>query len=105
VQQNGLFTLREVKVNSNFSVATVIYSVIGCDLGQTQEKLEKEAGKYRLQLAKRLNMRKTPQLSFVYDNEGLAADNMRRFLDAIVPETVNDDDATPAATPDNNRKQ
>ena len=97
VATNGLFTLREVRINNDFSVATVIYSLIGGDSRETQEKLGKEAGRYRRELAKRLNMRKTPQLVFAYDNEGLAADNMRRFLDSVAADGIdeaNDNEST-----------
>lgn len=79
----GIITVRQVLLNRDFSVATVIYAVVGGERQQAQEVLSQQAWKYRRQLALSLNMRKTPQLVFAYDEHGLAADKMRVFLEGI----------------------
>ena len=83
VSERGLVTLRSVSLNNDCSVATIIYGIVGDDREAVQVRLDDMAVAYRLQLAKRLNMRKTPQLIFQYDDEGLAADKMRDFLENI----------------------
>lgn len=80
---DGLLTLRRVELNGDFSVATVVYAMVGGDAQRAQAVLEQAAGAWRRQLARRLNMRKTPRLVFAYDDEGLAADGMRRLLERI----------------------
>ena len=79
----GIITVRQVLLNRDFSVATVIYATVGGDRQEAQETLAKQAWKYRRQLATSLNMRKTPELVFMYDEQGLAADKMRVFLENI----------------------
>lgn len=78
-----IITLRHVSLNNDFSVATVVYGTVGDDSGRAQETLDKQAWRYRRRLATSLNMRKTPQLVFMHDDKGLAADKMRAFLDSI----------------------
>lgn len=87
----GIVTIRQVMLNNDFSVATVTYTTVGDNAGSAssseggnaQQVLEAQAWKYRRQLALSLNMRKTPRLVFVHDDEGLAADKMRVFLEKI----------------------
>lgn len=78
-----IITLRQVSLNNDFSIATVAYTAVGNDNDKVQEILDKQAWSYRRRLAKSLNMRKTPQLVFVYASSGLAADKMRAFLEKI----------------------
>ena len=79
----GIVTIRQVMLNNDFSVATVTYTTVGDGERRAQEVLDAQAWKYRRQIASSLNMRKTPKLVFVYDEEGLAADKMRIFLEKI----------------------
>ena len=84
----GIVTIRQVILNKDFSVATVTYTTMGVATeeradGGAQQVLEAQAWKYRRRLALSLNMRKTPTLVFVHDDEGLAADKMRVFLEKI----------------------
>lgn len=91
IVQGHLITLRYISLNNDFSIATVVYSVVGDDRPAVQEKLDGEAKHYRRRLAHHLNMRRTPQLLFRYDEEGLAADAMRKFLDDISSHEPSDD--------------
>ncbi|MCH9758451.1 MAG: ribosome-binding factor A [Proteobacteria bacterium] len=78
-----MITLRHITLNRNFSTATVVYTTLGDDNKRTQKKLEALAWRFRRQLTTALNMRKTPELFFVYDTEGLVADKIRTFLETI----------------------
>lgn len=80
-----MITIRQVSLNRDFSTATVIYTTVGDQREAAQAILGENTWRYRRQLATTLNMRKTPQLVFIYDDEGLAADKMRDFLETIKP--------------------
>ena len=47
----------------------------------------------RRRLAASLNMRATPKLVFAPDEEGIAADDMQKFLDSIPPASDSDSDS------------
>lgn len=85
VRADGLITLRRISLNGNYSVAIVTYTVIGDKLSASdaQKHLDEFAPACRLRLARELNMRKTPKLVFRHDDEELAADKMRDFLESI----------------------
>lgn len=88
----GWLTVREVALNNDYSVATVIYVVTGAGVDDTQARLQSQAAALRARLAQNLNMRKTPTLVFQYDSEGLAADKMREWLDGINTENTDNPD-------------
>lgn len=79
----GIITLRHVSLNNDFSVATVVYTTTAANRQETQQGLDAAAWHYRRRLALTLNMRKTPRLVFAYDDQGLAADKIRAFLENI----------------------
>ncbi len=79
-----LLTVRSVALSRDFGTATVFYGVApGADSAAAQKKLELLAAKCRRDLARRLNMRRTPALVFSPDAEGIAADRLRDFLEKV----------------------
>lgn len=69
-------SITKVSLTNDLSIATVYYTVLG-NLGEiesTKEDLEKSKGYLRSILAKRIDLRKTPELRFKYD-ESLAYGN------------------------------
>lgn len=79
-----LLTLRSVNLSRDFGVATVFYAAApGADIEAAQKKLDESSLRWRRELAKRLNMRRTPQLVFSPDEQGLANDRLRTFLEQV----------------------
>ena len=69
-------SITKVSLTNDLSIATVYYTILG-NLGEiesTKEDLEKSKGYLRSILAKRIDLRKTPELRFKYD-ESLAYGN------------------------------
>ena len=69
-------SITKVSLTNDLSIATVYYTVLG-NLGEiesTKEDLEKSKGYLRSILAKRIDLRKTPELRFKYE-ESLAYGN------------------------------
>lgn len=80
----GLLTLRHVALNNDYSVATIIYVYVGnTPIDEVQTALSSQRNALRTRLARSLNMRKTPELVFQYDEAGLAMDKMRQWLDHV----------------------
>jgi ribosome-binding factor A len=63
----GMVTVTEVEVTGDMEHAKVFYSA-QTGTAALQAGLEKSAGFLRTQLAKRMLLRKVPQLHFVYDS-------------------------------------
>lgn len=69
-------SITKVALNKDMSVAMVWYTVLGNDgeIEATKKALEQAKGFLRSELAHRLDLRKTPELRFKYD-ESLAYGN------------------------------
>lgn len=92
--KDGILTIRRIELNHELSTATVFYVYIGSDKKELAQFLEENKEKYRHQLAKKLNMRKTPTICFMYDEGGVAADKMRQFLETVNTENMPNLDTT-----------
>ena len=69
-------------VSPDLSTAKVFYSVLGNDEG-VQKGLVSASGFIRSELAKRINLRITPKLTFVRDNNTERAMNISQILKNI----------------------
>lgn len=69
-------------VAGDLSVAKIFYSVLGKDNG-VAKGLDSASGFIRSELAKRLNLRITPKLVFIYDDNTERAMNISRILKDI----------------------
>lgn len=69
-------SITKVSLTNDLSIATIYYTVLGNkgEIEATKEDLEKAKGYLRSSLAKRIDLRKTPELRFKYD-ESLAYGN------------------------------
>jgi ribosome-binding factor A len=66
----GVVSVVDVEVAHDNSYAKVIYSVLGSDeqIEHTKEVIEKSTSKIRYEVGKRIRLRLTPELRFVYTN-------------------------------------
>jgi len=66
----GMVTITAVEVSKEFERARVFFTVLGdaAQVEETTKVLNNAAGYLRSALAKRLKLRSTPQLKFVYDS-------------------------------------
>ncbi|MBI2791225.1 MAG: 30S ribosome-binding factor RbfA [Gammaproteobacteria bacterium] len=78
----GLITLAQVKVSKDLSHAKIYVSVmLEENAAQALETLNKASGFLRAQLAKRIQMRVMPVLSFVYDDTTIKANRLSKLID------------------------
>ncbi len=78
----GLLTILEVKVSKDLAYAKVFVSVMMEEqAAQTIETLNKAASFFRATLAKRIQIRVMPQLTFVYDDTTIKANRLSKIID------------------------
>ena len=78
----GVVSVVDVEVSHDNSFAKVIYSVLGSpeQVEKDKDVIEKNTGKIRYEVGKRIRLRVTPELKFVY-SDGLEQGS--RVLDLI----------------------
>lgn len=65
---DAMITVTAADVTADLKYAKIYYSVLYGDEAEAGKSLRRAAGFARTQLAKRLNLRMTPELTFVADN-------------------------------------
>ena len=67
---SGVVSIVDVEVSHDNSYAKVVYSVLGSDeqIEKTKEIIEKSTPKIRYEVGKRIRLRLTPELKFVYSD-------------------------------------
>ena len=78
----GVLSIVDVEVSHDNSYAKVYYSVLGSEeqVAKDKEIIEKNTGKVRYEIGKRIRLRVTPEIKFVY-SDGLEQGS--RVLDLI----------------------
>lgn len=78
----GVVSVVDVEVSHDNSFAKIIYSVLGSpeQIEKDKEIMEKNTGRVRFEIGKRIRLRVTPEIKFVY-SDGLEQGS--RVLDLI----------------------
>ncbi len=76
----GMVTVTEVEVTGDMAHAKIFYSAKE-GTPELQAGLEKSSGFLRTQIAKRMLLRKMPQLHFVYDKTADYSTKMNKLID------------------------
>ncbi len=64
----GMITVTGAEVSGDLKYAKIFFSAFDGDVKETMKGLKSASGFIRSQLARRLNLRATPELTFVHDN-------------------------------------
>lgn len=66
----GVVSIIDIEVSHDNSFAKVIYSVLGSDeqIEKTKEIIERSTPKIRFEVGKRIRLRLTPELKFIYSD-------------------------------------
>ena len=78
----GVLSIVDVEISHDNSYAKVYYSVLGSEeqVAKDKEIIEKNTGKVRYEIGKRIRLRVTPEIKFIY-SDGLEQGS--RVLDLI----------------------
>jgi len=93
----GMVTVTAVDVTREFENAHVYFTVLGKELGdntqieETTATLNHAAGYLRSALAKRLKLRTTPKLTFVYDDSMNRGNQLSDLINSAAPDTSGND--------------
>ena len=89
----GFVTLTRVKVADDLKVARVFYSVIGSEQEKksSQEGLDNATGFIRRELGRRLRLRYTPELNFIFDDSLEYGNNIEQLIRGLKEDGRSDD--------------
>ena len=81
----GVVSILDVEVSHDNSFAKVIYSVLGNpeQIEKTKEIIEKSTPKIRYEVGKRIRLRPTPELRFVYTDSLEKGSRVSELIDKI----------------------
>ncbi len=81
----GVVSVIDVEVSHDNSFAKVIYSVLGSpeQVEKTKEVIEKNTSKVRYEVGKRIRLRLTPELKFVYSDSFEKGSKVTEIIDKI----------------------
>lgn len=91
----SLVSITAAQVSPDLKFAKIYFSVLGDDKDEVLKALKSAAGFFRSELAKRINLRITPQLAFEYDGSmeyGANISSILKGLDIKPLEDEEDDD-------------
>jgi len=81
----GVVSIIDVEVSHDNSYAKVIYSVLGSpeQVEKTKEVVQKNTSKVRFEIGKRIRLRLTPELKFVYSDSLEKGSRVTELIDKI----------------------
>ena len=84
----GFVTLTRVQVSSDLQQARVFYTALGDDEARSRSAraIQRAAPFLRRQIGSRLRLKRTPDLSFIYDNSIAGQDRIERILSELQDE-------------------
>lgn len=91
----SLVSITAAEVSPDLKFAKIFFSVLGDDKDEILKALKNASGFFRSELAKRINLRITPQLTFEYDGSmeyGANISSILKTLDIKPLEEEEDDD-------------
>ena len=88
-----MISVTKVKVTPDLKYAKVYISILNCkNIEETLQGLKKSSGFIRTELAKRINLRNTPELTFEIDDSMEYGARIDSILKEILPEQENKQD-------------
>ena len=76
-------TITEVRITNDLSFAKVYFTTMEEDKNQVKLALEKASGFIRSELCEKVEIRKMPELNFVYDESIEYGDNIEKIIKRI----------------------
>ena len=77
---SGFVTVTHCEVSGDLKYAKIYFSVLNGDAGEVKKGLVSAKGYIRREIAERLNMRNTPELSFISDDSIEQGDRISKIL-------------------------
>ena len=87
----GFITINDVAVTRDYSHATVYYTVMTGERNASAQVLEHATGLLRSQLSQRINLFRTPELHFEYDESLERGMNLTHLIDQATAQAKESD--------------
>ncbi len=88
----ALVSITAADVSADLKFAKIFYSVYGGEQTEVAKALKNASGFFRSELAKRINLRITPTLTFVYDSSAEYGANISKILKELDITPMEDED-------------
>ena len=88
----ALVSITGANVSGDLKFAKIYYSVLGGDKADVHKALKNACGFFRSELARRINLRITPELFFEYDSSAEYGANISSILKTLDIKPDEDDD-------------
>ena len=88
----SLVSITAAEVSPDLKFAKIFFSVLGEDKDEVHKALKNAAGFFRSELAKRINLRITPQLTFAYDGSMEYGANISTILKGLDIKPLEDEE-------------
>ena len=79
----GFVTITSAKVTSDLSYAKVYFTSLGVDKIEAVKALNKASGFIKIELSKRIDIRKMPEIEFIYDESIEYGEKIEKIIDKI----------------------
>lgn len=81
----GVVSIVDIEISHDNSFAKVIYSVLGSaeQIEKTKETIEKSTPKIRYEVGKRIRLRLTPELKFIYTDSFEQSSRVNEIINKI----------------------
>ncbi|MBO5313028.1 MAG: 30S ribosome-binding factor RbfA [Clostridia bacterium] len=90
----SLVSITAAEVSPDLKFAKIYFSVLGDEKDEVLRALKGASGFFRSELAKRINLRITPQLTFEYDSSMEYGANISSILKTLDIKPLDEDDGT-----------
>ena len=91
---DAFVSIMGAEVTPDLKYAKIFFSVLNGDPKEIAKGLRSSAGFLRREIAQRMNLRITPELSFVYDESITYGAHISKLLSQAMPETPAEDEET-----------
>ncbi|MBO5286939.1 MAG: 30S ribosome-binding factor RbfA [Clostridia bacterium] len=88
----ALVSITAAEVSPDLKFAKIFFSVLGEDKDEVLKGLKSASGFFRSELAKRINLRVTPQLAFEYDGSMEYGANISTILKTLDIKPIEEDE-------------
>ena len=79
----GFVTITSANVTSDLSYAKIYFTTLGADRNTATKNLNKACGFIKNELSKRIEIRKMPEMEFIYDESIEYGEKIEQIIDGI----------------------
>ena len=79
----GFVTITDANVTSDLSYAKIYFTTIGADPKEATKELNKAKGFIKIELSKKIDIRKMPDMDFVYDESIAYGEKIEKIIGGI----------------------